>query len=584
MTTEMRKSGIDVVGDIPWGTHFCLFYETTDDILDTVVPYCKMGLENHEYCLWVISEPLRQEEAWRALTQAVPDLDRYVADGSIEIVSASDWYLHGGVFDLKRVTASWHEKLARALAGGYAGVRVTGDTAWLEKKDWKDFCEYEDGLNEAVANQRLAVLCTYPLAGCGAVEILDVVRTHQFAVTKRCLGWDVIETAGLKQAKTEIMRLNEELEQRVEQRTGELTAVNEELRKEILERERAEIALRRSETYLAEAQTLTHTGSWAYSATMKRIVHWSPEHFRLFGFDPQAELPSFDAAIDRVHPDDRRRVVEAFERGIREGTQHNVECRLVLPDGTLKSIHVVGHPVFNASGDLESYVGTAMDVTVRKRAEEVLEALAGRLIQAQEEERKRIGRELHDHISQTLSVLTIKIDQLRANGAVPPAIGHGLDELRHNTSDITNDVHRLSHRLHSSTLDYLGLVPALQKLVAEFSERHGIAIALAHAALPPSLPPEVALCLFRVAEESLTNVARHSKALSAHVHVAGAADGIHLTVEDAGTGFDVTTLSRKAGLGFVSMQERLRALHGTIHVDSTPARGTRIDAWVPGIA
>src|SRR5258705_523318 len=309
MTIEMRKTGIDVVGDIPWGTHFCLFYETKDDILDAVVPYCKAGLENHEYCLWVVSEPLGEDEARHALTQAVPDLDRYLTDRSIEIVPAHDWYLHGGVFDLKRVTDSWLEKLAHASAAGYAGVRVTGDTAWLEKKDWKDFCEYEEGLNAAVANQRLAVLCTYPLAACGGVEILDVVRTHQFAVTNRHRSWEVIETAGFKQAKTEIMRLNEELEHRVEERTSELTAVNEELRKEILERERAERALRLSEAYLAEAQTLTHTGSWAFSTATRRIVHWSPEHFRLFGFDPQGRLPSFEAAVARVHPDDRARVI-----------------------------------------------------------------------------------------------------------------------------------------------------------------------------------------------------------------------------------------------------------------------------------
>src|SRR2546425_2369743 len=230
MTTEMRKTGIDVVGDMPWGTHFCLFYETKDDVLDTLVSYCNAGLESEEFCLWVVSEPVTVDEAKHALNRAVPELDRCLADHSIEIVSARDWYLQGGTFDLKRVIGGWHEQLARALAGGYAGVRVTGDTAWLEKKDWKDFCEYEEALNESVANQRLAVLCTYPLAACGAAEILDVVRTHQFATAKRRGSWDVIETAGLKQAKAEIKRLNEELEQRVIERTRQLTAASETLR------------------------------------------------------------------------------------------------------------------------------------------------------------------------------------------------------------------------------------------------------------------------------------------------------------------------------------------------------------------
>jgi C4-dicarboxylate-specific signal transduction histidine kinase len=235
IATEMRKTGIEVVGDMPWGTHFCLFYETKQDLLDTVISYCKSGLESREFCLWVVAEPLAIEEATDALKDAVPDLDRYLTDSSIEIVSAGDWYLQGGTFDLKRVTAGWHEKLARASAKGYAGVRVTGDTAWLQKKDWKHFCEYEEGLNDAVANQRLAVLCTYPLAACGAVEVLDVVRTHQFALAKRHGSWDVIETAGLKQAKAEINRLNEELEQRVVERTSQLVLAAEALRKAQME-------------------------------------------------------------------------------------------------------------------------------------------------------------------------------------------------------------------------------------------------------------------------------------------------------------------------------------------------------------
>jgi C4-dicarboxylate-specific signal transduction histidine kinase len=231
MTTEMRKTGIDVVGEMPWGTHFCLFYETRNDLLDTLVSYCRAGLENEEFCLWVVSEPVTVEEAKRALHRAVPELDRYLETHSVEIVSARDWYLDGGRFDLKRVIGGWHERLARAVARGYAGVRVAGDTAWLEKKDWNDFCEYEEQLNASVADQRLALLCVYPITACSAAEILDVVRTHQFATAKRRGNWEVIETAGLKQAKAEIQRVNEELEQRVVERTSQLTAASEALRK-----------------------------------------------------------------------------------------------------------------------------------------------------------------------------------------------------------------------------------------------------------------------------------------------------------------------------------------------------------------
>ena len=221
------------------------------------------------------------------------------------------------------------------------------------------------------------------------------------------------------------------------------------------------------------------------------------------------------------------------------------------------------------------------EIVERRRAEEALEELAGRLINAQEQERSRIGRELHDHISQLLGVLMIKIDQLRAHPVTPAAMENALNDVRHCASDITDDVHRLSHRLHSSTLDYLGLVPALQKLVAEFTDHHDVPVEFAHTSLPTPVPADVALCLFRVTEESLNNVARHSHAKAARVDVRGAPDGIHLTVRDDGKGFDTTQLQSRAGLGFVSMQERLRLLRGTVRIDSAPSRGTSVNVWIP---
>src|SRR5207302_11493385 len=232
-----------------------------------------------------------------------PDCDRYLADESMEIVRAQDWYLPDGTFDPSRVICRWNQKLARALARGYAGLRVTGDTAWLEKKDWRDFYDYEELLNHAVTNQRIAVLCTYPLAACGATQILDVVRNQQFAVTQRRGNWDVIETAGHKQAKAEIKRLNEELEERVLERTSQLTAVNSELTKEVLQRQRIEEALLRSEAYLAEAQRVSHTGSFGWSVPSGHIV-WSDETFRILEYDP-ANNPTVEFILQRTHPEDR---------------------------------------------------------------------------------------------------------------------------------------------------------------------------------------------------------------------------------------------------------------------------------------
>jgi signal transduction histidine kinase len=263
METEMPKTGIDVIGDIvAWGTHFCLFYETKEDLFDTMVSYCKSGLENEEYCLWVVAESFTIEEARAALKDAVPELDRHLDDSSLELASARDWFQKDGMFDGERARRNWYDRFARAGTRGYRGARATGDTSWLGRKDWKHWCDFEDGMNEVfqalvsswpVGNRRLAMLCTYPLEGCGAPQILDVVRTHQFVLARRYGNWDIVETAGLKRAKAEIARLNEDLERRVAERTNQLMQASE--------------ALREAQAELAHVNRLTAMGELAASIT-----------------------------------------------------------------------------------------------------------------------------------------------------------------------------------------------------------------------------------------------------------------------------------------------------------------------------
>jgi C4-dicarboxylate-specific signal transduction histidine kinase len=250
MTTALRNTGIEPVGEMPWGTHFCHFYETRDDLLETLLPFFKAGLEAGEFCAWVVSEPLTEEGVWQALDRAVPRLDRYVSDRSIEVLQARDVYLAGGEIDLHRIIGNWGAKLERALSRGYEGIRVSGNTAWLEQKQWREFMEYETELNRGIGDQPMLVLCTYPLTTCGATEFLDVTATHQFAVAKRRGRWEVVETPQLTQAKAEIARLNRDLEQRVLERTTELEAV-------IGDQKRASEALQEAQKALAHVTRLT---------------------------------------------------------------------------------------------------------------------------------------------------------------------------------------------------------------------------------------------------------------------------------------------------------------------------------------
>lgn len=262
---QLRPTGIGVVGDVPWGTHFFLFHETKEDLIDACLPYFRAGLENRELCIWAIGDPLDEDEVRYYLRDAVPHFDDYLDSGSIEIVRGREWYMTGDDLDLEKVTWGWKKKMERALNGGYAGLRLSADTAWLDKRDWKDFCEYEKEVNDSIVGTPMLALCTYPLPGSAAVEILDVTRTHQFALARRNKAWEVVETSELKQAKAEILRLNTDLERRVVERTTELTAANQELLRQMNERQRAEDALRTAQAELARVTRVTTMGELAAS-------------------------------------------------------------------------------------------------------------------------------------------------------------------------------------------------------------------------------------------------------------------------------------------------------------------------------
>jgi DNA-binding CsgD family transcriptional regulator len=194
MSSELRRTGVAVLGDLPWGSHVCIFYESKEDLLDTVAPYFKAGLESNEFCFWASSEPVTMEEARAALSERIPAFDRHLAAGDMEIVPARDWYLKGNRVDLERIIGGWDEKLRAALAKGYDGIRVSGNAFWKYTDDyWKDFRDYEYTLNKSLDNQPMTLLCTYPIIGSGAAEVLEVARAHHLAVARRHGEWELIE-------------------------------------------------------------------------------------------------------------------------------------------------------------------------------------------------------------------------------------------------------------------------------------------------------------------------------------------------------------------------------------------------------
>jgi len=209
--TPLRPTGIRVMGDMPWGSHICLFYETKADLLDANAVYIKAGLDSNEYCVWAISEPITEDEAWAVLRRDIPDLDSRAASGQFEILPGYDWYLKGDEFDSKKITSGWHQKLQFALDKGFEGLRISGNAFWIERNRWHEFREYEQELDESLEDRPMLVLCTYSLSASRAVDVLDVARAHQFTVARRRGQWEFSETPELKQANREIKSLGKAL-------------------------------------------------------------------------------------------------------------------------------------------------------------------------------------------------------------------------------------------------------------------------------------------------------------------------------------------------------------------------------------
>jgi DNA-binding CsgD family transcriptional regulator len=206
-----RDSGIQLLGEMSWGAHICVFYEGKQDLLHANVAYLGAGLRGNEFCVWAVSEPLTEADARDALAREVPDFDRHWAAGDIEILPGWDWYLPGNEFDVQRITGGWQRKLETALARGYPGLRVSGNAFWLATSYWKDFCEYEQELDRSLAGRRMMVMCTYGLGASRAVDLLDVARAHNFTIARRNGEWDLLETPELIHAKREIGRLRNAL-------------------------------------------------------------------------------------------------------------------------------------------------------------------------------------------------------------------------------------------------------------------------------------------------------------------------------------------------------------------------------------
>ena len=331
MGGKTRKTGIDILGDAPWGTHFCQFYHTKEDLIDILVPYFKAGLENNEFCMWITSEPLSEREAKEVMREALPDLDRYLKRGQIEILPHEEWYLKEGAFNTQRVLKGWVDKLDQALAQDYDGLRLTGNTFWLEKKDWRNFTEYEKEVNNVIGKYRMMAICSYSLDKCGASEVIDVVSNHQFALIRKEGKWATIESS---------------------------------------ERKQAEEQLGQSRDYL---ERLTNS-MWdaIFSVKMpERVIEWANDSFKLIGYAPEeciGKTTEFLYPSNSEFVDFGNKLKNAIAAG--KDILH-AEQLLKGKSGEVFSAEITT-TIFRENGEVAHVTSIIRDITERKQAEEEL--------------------------------------------------------------------------------------------------------------------------------------------------------------------------------------------------------------------
>jgi PAS domain S-box-containing protein len=350
--------------------------------------------------------------------------------------------------------------------------------------------------------------------------------------------------------------------------------------RDISERRQAQQALRESEERLRLAAEAGKMFAYTWDAGTDVITR-SGESSRILGISAGTPLTG-QQALASVHSDDRARVLAAVNALTPDHPQLLVSYRIIRPDGSVIWVERCSRAYFDERGAPVRIIGMVADATERKLAEEALSSVSRRLIEAQEAERARIARDLHDDIGQRLALLSLRLERLRSvPWDSPAAIRSGIDALLNQTAEIAVDVGALSHDLHSSRLQLLGVVAAIEGFCTETTGQRKVTIDFTHEGVPDDVSPDVGLCLFRVLQEALRNAERHSQVRSFTVHLRATPDAIGLTVRDAGCGFDVQAVSQRGGLGLTSMRERLKVVGGDLMIDSQPARGTTIVARVP---
>jgi signal transduction histidine kinase/ABC-type uncharacterized transport system substrate-binding protein len=341
---------------------------------------------------------------------------------------------------------------------------------------------------------------------------------------------------------------------------------------------RAHLVLQASEESMSLAASAARVRFWVWDIQQDQVrastSDWSSGNWH------SADPVSFDQFIKSVHPDDCASLRHAVQVALHGDGQYRAEYRVVAPDSTIRWIAACGRIDFDRDGKPRQLLAVSIDITERRRAEDEARRLSERLLTAMEEERARLARALHDDITQRLALLSI--DAGRKEGVVGNRVARqAMRSMRDELARLSEDVHALSYALHPSILEHLGLIEALKAECVRFSAAEAVPVSFRAEENLDEPPQSVALCLYRVAQEALRNVARHANAGSIEVSLLSVDDGLQLVVRDDGVGFDLAKKRALPSLGHAGMRQRLSLIGGELRIESAPCCGTSVLAWAP---
>jgi signal transduction histidine kinase len=483
----------------------------------------------------VASEPLDEKEAKKAIRMAVPNFDSYLKRGQVEIVPYKEWYLQDGTFNGQRALNGWIYKLDQALARGYDGLRAMGNTAWLEKKDWKNFTEYEEKANNIISQYRIVAICAYSLDKCGASELVDIVSNHQLALIRRKGKWKPIENSERKN-----------MEERLRQKEAFNFALFQHNPVETIAVDRKGKVVKTNLARKKARERLPQIGDVMYK-------DYAAKH----------ELNMHAELMECIRSGKKKRYPQ-----LKYGDR--------FLDITIASFS-------------DGAIIACQDITESRRAEEQiknsqsqLRNLVARLQSIKEEERAYIAREMHDELGQALTAMKMDLSWLDKRLTKDQVLQRKKIKSMSKLVDTTlQTIKKISTELRPELLDDLGLSAAIEWQAEEFQTHTGIRCKITVDPEDIILDKDHSTAIFRIFQETLTNIARHAKATKVKVSLKEKAGRLELRVKDNGRGITEEQASDPKSFGLIGIRERAYSFGGKVAIKGLEDKGTTVTVRIP---